>query len=53
MTWTKDVEEDGEVLELYWKVTTSNMKDTCLPKSKKDFLNVNVSDRDLFINRHI
>lgn len=49
MTWTKDVEEDGEVLELYWKVTTSNMKDTCLPKSKKDFLNVNVSDRDLFI----
>lgn len=49
MTWTKDVEEDGEVLELYWKVTTSNMKDTCLPKSKKDFLNVKVSDRDLFI----
>lgn len=25
------------------------MKDTCLPKSKKDFLNVKVSDRDLFI----
>ena len=49
MTWTKDVEEDGEVLELYWKVTSSNMKDTCLPKSKKDFLNVKVSDRDLFI----
>lgn len=49
MTWTKDVEEDGEVLELYWKVTTSNMKDTCLPKSKKNFLNVKVSDRDLFI----
>lgn len=48
-TWTKDVEEDGGVLELYWKVTSSNMKDTCLPKSKKDFLNVKVSDRDLFI----
>ena len=25
------------------------MNDTCLPKSKKDFLNVKVSDRDLFI----
>ena len=48
-TWTKDVEEDGGVLELYWKVTSSNMNDTCLPKSKKDFLNVKVSDRDLFI----
>lgn len=49
MTWTKDVEEDGGVLELYWKVTSSNMNGTCLPKSKKDFLNVKVSDRNLFI----
>lgn len=48
-TWTKDVEEDGGVLELYWKVTSSNMNGTCLPKSKKNFLNVKVSDRDLFI----
>lgn len=48
-TWTKDVEEDGGVLELYWKVTSCNMNGTCLPKSKKDFLNVKVSDRDLFI----
>lgn len=48
-TWTKDVEEDGGVLELYWKVTSYNMNGTSLPKSKKDFLNVKVSDRDLFI----
>lgn len=47
--WTKDVEKDGGVLELYWKVTSSNMNDTCLPKEKKDFLNVKVSDRNLFI----
>lgn len=48
-TWTKDVEEDGGILELYWKIVSNNINKTSLPKGKRDFLNVRISDRDLFI----